>query len=229
MILKNKYQQAEEYIQMTPDMEQRILEKIRASRTAPVPQIHRQHPFPRRFPIPAALAACFALAVITLFLFPRLKTGFPPGQSQQPPVQIASPIVEYPDTSSLADALPFPLSLPAQLPEGYTLRSCSMLNGEMAQLIYEKNGSQLTYRITEQKNAPGDDISGDYNQYTQTQILERPWGQLTLKGDGSTWSLLLWSRDGYTCSVSTQAPLTESEAAALADSTVLYEAEDPPQ
>lgn len=153
--MKNKYQQAEEYIQMTPDMEQRILEKIRASRTAPVPQIHRQHPFPRRFPIPAALAACFALAVITLFLFPRLKTGFPPGQSQQPPVQIASPIVEYPDTSSLADALPFPLSLPAQLPEGYTLRSCSILNGEMAQLIYEKNGSQLTYRITEQKNRPG--------------------------------------------------------------------------
>ena len=28
MILKNKYQQAEEYIQMTPDMEQRILESI---------------------------------------------------------------------------------------------------------------------------------------------------------------------------------------------------------
>lgn len=37
MILKNKYQQAEEYIKLTPDMEQRILEKIRASRTAPVP------------------------------------------------------------------------------------------------------------------------------------------------------------------------------------------------
>ena len=161
--MKNKYQQAEEYIKLTPDMEQRILEKIRASRTAPVPQIQPQPPFPRRFPIPAALAACFALAVLTLFLYPRLKTGFPPGQSQQPPVQIASPIVEYPDTSSLADALPFPLSLPAQLPEGYTLRSCSILNGEMAQLIYEKNGSQLTYRITEQKNAPGDDISGDYS------------------------------------------------------------------
>ena len=220
MILKNKYQQAEEYIKLTPDMEQRILEKIRASRTAPVPQIQPQPPFPRRFPIPAAL---------TLFLYPRLKTGFPPGQSQQPPVQIASPIVEYPDTSSLADALPFPLSLPAQLPEGYTLRSCSILNGEMAQLIYEKNGSQLTYRITEQKNAPGDDISGDYNQYTQSQILERPWGQLTLKGDGTAWSLLLWSRGGYTCSVSTQAPLTESEAAALVDSTTLYEAEAPTQ
>lgn len=229
MILKNKYQQAEEYIKLTPDMEQRILEKIRASRTAPVPQIQPQPPFPRRFPIPAALAACFALAVLTLFLYPRLKTGFPPGQSQQPPVQIASPIVEYPDTSSLADALPFPLSLPAQLPEGYTLRSCSILNGEMAQLIYEKNGSQLTYRITEQKNAPGDDISGDYNQYTQSQILERPWGQLTMKGDGTAWSLLLWSRGGYTCSVSTQAPLTESEAAALVDSTTLYEAEAPTQ
>mgnify|MGYP003376781240 CR=1 FL=1 len=225
MILKNKYQQAEEYIKLTPDMEQRILEKIRASRTAPVPQIQPQPPFPRRFPIPAALAACFALAVLTLFLYPRLKTGFPPGQSQQPPVQIASPIVEYPDTSSLAEAL----SLPAQLPEGYTLRSCSILNGEMAQLIYEKNGSQLTYRITEQKNAPGDDISGDYNQYTQSQILERPWGQLTLKGDGTAWSLLLWSRGGYTCSVSTQAPLTESEAAALVDSTTLYEAEAPTQ
>ena len=104
-----------------------------------------------------------------------------------------------------------------------------MLNGEMAQLIYEKNGSQLTYRITEQKNAPGDDISGDYNQYTQSQILERPWGQLTMKGDGTAWSLLLWSRGGYTCSVSTQAPLTESEAAALADSTTLYEAEAPTQ
>ena len=227
--MKNKYQQAEEYIKLTPDMEQRILEKIRASRTAPVPQIQPQPPFPRRFPIPAALAACFALAVLTLFLYPRLKTGFPPGQSQQPPVQIASPIVESPDTSSLADALPFPLSLPAQLPEGYTLRSCSILNGEMAQLIYEKNGSQLTYRITEQKNAPGDDISGDYNQYTQTQILERPWGQLTMKGDGTAWSLLLWSRGGYTCSVSTQAPLTESEAATLADSTTLYEAEAPTQ
>ena len=77
--MKNKYQQAEEYIKLTPDMEQRILEKIRASRTAPVPQIQPQPPFPRRFPIPAALAACFALAVLTLFLYPRLKTGFPPG------------------------------------------------------------------------------------------------------------------------------------------------------
>lgn len=227
--MKNKYQQAEEYIQLTPDMEQRILEKISASPAAPVPRMHRQHPFPRRLTIPAALAACFALAVLTLFWYPRLKTGFPPGQSQQPSVQIASPIVEYPDTASLAAALPFPLSLPAQLPEDYTLRSCAILNGEMAQLIYENNGSQLTYRITEQKNAPGDDISGDYNQYTHTQSLERPWGQLTLKGDGSAWSLLLWSRDGYICSVSTQVPLTEAEAAALADSTVLYEAEAPTQ
>ncbi|MFR8338441.1 MAG: hypothetical protein ACLVAW_18165 [Eisenbergiella massiliensis] len=95
--------------------------------------------------------------------------------------------------------------------------------------LYDENGSQLTYRITEQKNAPELTSAAIITQYTQSQILERPWGQLTLKGDGTAWSLLLWSRGGYTCSVSTQAPLTESEAAALADSTTLYEAEAPTQ
>ena len=115
-----------------------------------------------------------------------------------------------------------------QLPEGYTLRSCSFLNGEMAQLIYEKRlTAHLPHPGTEE--CPGVDISGDYNQYTQSRILERPWGQLTLKGDGTAWSLPpVVPRRLHLLQVHTGPRSPNPEAAALADSnTTLYEAEAP--
>lgn len=52
MILKNKYQQAEEYIQLTPDMEQRILEKSELRAPPRFRRYSHSPPSPGVFPFP---------------------------------------------------------------------------------------------------------------------------------------------------------------------------------
>lgn len=178
-----------------------MLERVLAQAEAPV----RPIPLPkRRRVLPGlALAACLALVVCGSLAFRPLTVQPQPTQ----PVQGLNPIQAAEDVTALAQTLPFPLKVPTQLPEGYAVAHTSSIMGTLAQVVYTSGEDQLTYRMAEGSG----DISGDYNQYAESEISEG----VTLKGDGGAVSLALWEDGTYSYSLSSTAPLLRETMLAI--------------
>lgn len=112
-------------------------------------------------------------------------------------VQMPSPIAEYNTLAEAVKAVGFELAAPDTL-NGSDHRDVSTISNETLQVIYRK-GENETARI---RKAPGaDDVSGDYNVYTQVDTAAVNGASVTLKGDGDKVSLATWTVDGYTYSV----------------------------
>ena len=78
---------------------------------------------------------------------------------------------------------------------------------DMIQVFYGEDGDDLFIR-----KAVGDgDISGDYNEYAQVETVDG----VTLKVEKDVFSLALWTKDGYTYSVSVGEALDQSDMEAL--------------
>lgn len=189
------YRKAFEPLSVPEDM----LERIMAQAEAPAPPI----PFPkkRRTSSILALAACLTLVVCGSLAF----RPWDPQPTEQ--VKLVNPIQTAQGITALAEALPFPLAVPTQLPEGYAFEHASSIMGTLAQVIYLKGEERLTYRMSEGAG----DISGDFNQYPETATVDG----VTLKGDGGLVSLALWQDEAYTYSLASTAPLSAETVLAI--------------
>ena len=86
------------------------------------------------------------------------------------------------------------------------------MNDEMIEVIYV-NGEDETGRIRKARGS--EDISGDYNEYAETETVSVGGIDVLLKGDAGLVKLAVWTNDGYTYSVSAEAGLTADEMSAL--------------
>ena len=86
------------------------------------------------------------------------------------------------------------------------------MNDEMLEVIYV-NGEDETGRIRKARGS--EDISGDYNEYAETETVSVGGLDVLLKGDAGLVKLAVWTNDGYTYSVSAEAGLTADEMTAL--------------
>lgn len=76
--------------------------------------------------------------------------------------------------------------------------------GEMAEIRYQSGEAEAVFR----KSAGTGDISGDFNSYDTVRELTAGDITATLKGDSGTYLLAVWSRNGfsYSLSISSGAP-----------------------
>jgi len=58
------------------------------------------------------------------------------------------------------------------------------------------------------KAAGSEDISGDYNVYGETKSVGVGDRDVTMKGNGGTVSLALWTEEGYTYAVTSDAGMS---------------------
>ena len=86
------------------------------------------------------------------------------------------------------------------------------MNDEMLEVIY-MNGEDETGRIRKARGS--EDISGDYNEYAETETVSVDGIDVLFKGDAGLVKLAVWTNDGYTYSVSAEAGLTADEMTAL--------------
>lgn len=86
------------------------------------------------------------------------------------------------------------------------------MNDEMIEVIYV-NGEDETGRVRKARGS--EDISGDYNEYAETETVSVGGIDVLLKGDAGLVKLAVWTNDGYTYSVSAEAGLTADEMSAL--------------
>lgn len=86
------------------------------------------------------------------------------------------------------------------------------MNDEMLEVVYV-NGEDETGRVRKARGS--EDISGDYNEYAETETVSVGGIDVLLKGDAGLVKLAVWTNDGYAYSVSSEAGMTADEMMAL--------------
>lgn len=126
-------------------------------------------------------------------------------------VQLPSPIQDYDTLTDAAKAVGFDLAAPQAL-NGSDRRDVMTIANETLQLIYRK-GEDETARI--RKAAGDEDISGDYNVYSQVNTATVSGALVTLKGDEDKVSLATWTVHGYTYSISVEGGVPSADMTKL--------------
>jgi hypothetical protein len=192
--LKSKYNRVVEKITVTPEMSERIMEKIAA-------QDFRGHGTARKTAVPWrkvwSLAACFLALLGGAALL---------GHLLKPPTPALPGITEYGSLAELAAHMDFELLTPG-LPE---MRETSFKSffAAMAEIKYSDGSNTITYRMARGK----DDISGDYTSYPDIKEYQGSDRIVTLKGQGGgAYVLATWTRGGFTFSLSSESPLPQDD------------------
>lgn len=191
-----------EHLQVTPEMEQRVLEKAlaackeEAAPEAPIISLKRY------WPMAACLVAVLALAMVLPALLSRQD------QQTQPPVQMVNGMVTVDSLEALSQAVNFPVTLPA-LPFEPEETVYTSLWGHTAQIVCTgAEGEKALFR----QSMGQEDNSGDYNEYP---VVLTPRKKMTLKGTEEGCTLALWQDSTYSYSLSLTMPLSQEQWEAL--------------
>ena len=130
--------------------------------------------------------------------------------TEEPLMQIPNPFVDYDSLEAAAKAAGFELKAPSSV-EGFSEKVIQVCNGEMIQVIFLNGDDRLFIRKAE----GSDDISGDYNEYSDNGTVTVDGNSVTLRGDDGKVSTAVWTSGKYTYSVSFDTPVTEETMIAL--------------
>ena len=125
--------------------------------------------------------------------------------------ELANPFVDYATLEEAEEAAGFTLKLPERV-KGYPEQTVQLMSGKMLQVIY-RNGHDS--RVVVRKAAGEDDVSGDYNSYSDELTCIAGGHEVTLKGNEGTVSLAVWTRNGYSFAVCFDEPAELESAAAI--------------
>lgn len=116
-----------------------------------------------------------------------------------------SPLVEYTSVRDAWAVAGLPVYTPTLLPVGYVQKEIIVIDKSLAEIFYRNDaGKEILFRM-----AKGDaDISGDNNIYEVNQVVQVGRQYIRVKGTEKRVSLALWSRGGYTFSLSFEEPVS---------------------
>ena len=124
--------------------------------------------------------------------------------AEQPIQQIPSPLVSYTSVRDAWAVAGLPVYTPTLLPVGYAQKDIIVIDRSIAEIFYRNDaGKEILFRM-----AKGDaDISGDSTVYEVNQVVQIGRQYIRVKGTEKLVSLALWSRSGYTFSLSFEEPI----------------------
>lgn len=235
-----KYDEIMEHLVVTEEMKQRILSNVNESsvkkkKTVTFTSCQKQ----------LGIAACFAVLVLAAFLtkgkfwnIPHEKNSAPavqeevsenlasgmqdsdelessvPSSNEQPMVGSSYGIVELEDTAALSEAVGFPVEDLTSLPfEVRQVTYCSYFN-DFAGIDYTGDGQSLSYR----KAKGTEDISGDWNEYSNERHLTVNNLDILLKGNSEQYTLASWTDGTYAYALNFEQEVTEEEITAIISS-----------
>lgn len=115
--------------------------------------------------------------------------------------QLADPYMEVESLEEAAELTGFEISVP-EAEEDHPDMIIRVLDDDMIEVIYvndeneTEDGLDEAYRI--RKAEGDDDISGDYNEYGFSKMIETENGSINIKGNGNACCVAVWQKDGYT-------------------------------
>lgn len=138
------------------------------------------------------------------------------GTTESENVQIPNP---WQDASTLEEAeelAGFSITVPERI-SGYGTRTFQVLTGDEATLEAYYAADEGDGRVYIRKASGADDISGDYNTYSQTETVTAESGrEVTVQGNDDVYHLATWTEDGYTYCVGVSDGLSSADLVALA-------------
>ena len=119
--------------------------------------------------------------------------------------QMPSPLVAYTSVRDAWAVAGLPVYTPTLLPVGYAQKDIIVIDRSLAEVFYRNEaGKEILFRM-----AKGDaDISGDNTVYEVNQVVQIGRQYIRVKGMEKRVSLALWSRGGYTFSLSFEEPVS---------------------
>ena len=110
--------------------------------------------------------------------------------------QIPNPFTEYANINEAKKAISFEAGLPEKIPAGYEVAYVTTLSDDFLQVRYENAGKEINYRVAK----GNEDISGDYNVYSDTKNVKIGDFDVTLRsGDGKISAI--WTKDNLSYAV----------------------------
>ena len=198
--MKRKYNEIMDHVNVTEEMQNRILENVRAYR-----------PAKKKFNVRKWLsaAACLVILLTGLLLMPGLLRK---NQTEEPGnVSIANGIVEKGSLEQLSEAVGFPVADVTGLP--FTPEKVTYWSywDDLAQVEYEGEGQSAMFRQSEGT----EDNSGDYTEYVCVKELQMGEKKVTLKGETEQYTLAIWTDGESSYSIEIEAGLSEEAWTAL--------------
>jgi len=120
----------------------------------------------------------------------------PEEETEEETVGIANPFEDCMTMEEAAAIAGFDMTVPASV-EGYGEGEIQAVVGEMIQVFFAKNDSRLLLR----KAVGDEDISGDYTVYEESRLVSAGDCEVTMKGNGGTVNVAIWTAEGYTYAV----------------------------
>lgn len=200
MTLNRKYDEVMEHIEVTPEMQSRILGNIKNIDFAEKKQAKIiRFPNIKRF---AMLAACLAVMLVGTLILPNLRNI-----TNEPPVSENNNIVEVSSVEELSETVGFEVVEPGNLPFEAKNIVYTAYWAEMAEIIYINDDQTAVFR----KGIGSDDVSGDYNSYELTGEISVNDINATLKGNGETYTMAIWTDAEFSYSLSLSEGIGEAE------------------
>lgn len=100
-----------------------------------------------------------------------------------------SPVDSKLSVNDMEQELGYNIKTPDYIPLGYEVNDMAVLYSELAEITYQSKDDKITYRTA--KSA--DDISGDYNSYTNVETVKINNTNVTLKGNGNLYYNAGWT------------------------------------
>ncbi len=147
-----------------------------------------------------SLILCFAIVFsMTSCNENNTKESSKTNSGDTKPVEIPNPFTEC-DTISDAEKLTgFTFTVPESI-ENYGNPKIRVINNEIIEIMFiNENDDKITFR----KAQTNDDISGDYNNYTDEKSITVGDKTVTLKGNDGKIMTSVWKYDNFSYSVST--------------------------
>lgn len=156
-----------------------------------------------------AAAACIAILLVCTFAWPKF-TG--PGELEtKESVSIANGMVEVNSIGELSAAVGFPVSEVEGLLFAVENEVYTSYWDEIAQIEYTGEGETAVFR----KGTGTDDVSGDYNVYSNVKEITVGANTVTLKGNTDSFTLAVWTDGDYSYSLDISSGLSEDEWAEM--------------
>ena len=150
-------------------------------------------------------AACIVILLVCTFAWPKLTGPGEPGTEEG--VGVVNGMVEVNSLEKLSAAVNFPVEEVSGLPFAVEEEVYTSYWNEMAQIEYFGEGESAVYR----KGMGTDDVSGDYNEYSNVKEIAVGTRAATLKGNTDRFTLAVWTDGKYSYSLDVSKGLSEEE------------------
>ena len=137
-------------------------------------------------------------------------------QSQQisddKPVAIPNPFIETKTIEEAIELAGFDIVLPEDMPEGFEITSIRTIENQMIEVIYLNGDKEIRIR----KAKGSDDISGDYNEYSEIVENKEIGDSAEIKGNDGKVSVITWISGDYTFALCADEGMEDSQAISIA-------------